>query len=709
MQKNRFEYRLKNSFNIHLENIMNTKLFTLALLLFVFAGVSAQEKTKDNIYSPSDYGLETGNVYDLLELIPQVSVSEEGTLSILGNGSAQVTINNRIVSAGGEYQATLEQLSLELVEYVEVISTPSAKHDAEAAGGIVNIMLEGDGLTGTSGNLNTKFKTENKYDLSAGVNTIKGKWNVKLDASAQQFYTQTKSQIHTKNYYLNDTIINFQELIHAPLFNRVNASLNIDYAISPFQNIVLNSTFGKTKLKVDTDITNQSHDENDDYSYTNRRNDKGNNNQVSLEYKNQLSKDKKLKRELSAMASYYVSETGRISDLQMLYQDITATDLFHANAQIDYLHELNSTQNLELGVRSFARDTRMDYNRDSIDEDEQIYPLLVDLFNYNEKVHGTYVQWNASFATTNINIGLRAEYSTSNGVQELAQTNLEKDYLHLFPSLKIMHPLNDKHKLIFNYNRNIHRPQIHQVNPFVNDANPNNIQYGNPDLDPALTDNFELKYQGDLELNKNEKTLNHNWYFSLIWREKHDEIYRAALSSDEQSGVIENSFYNLQRGYDFAIEAFYGAQITVWWKLDLIPSFRYTHQDGRNINAEIIGESKVFSIKANSNMDFWKGSRFTVSSFYRGAHESVQGELGGFGRTTYSLRQLFLDKKLSLTLAVRDPFNSPVFNNDFIQDDFYQQRSFMLESPIYEISIRYNFGQFKSPEKQQMNDAPFIP
>ncbi|MCG8580434.1 MAG: TonB-dependent receptor, partial [Bacteroidales bacterium] len=558
----------------------------LVILLFSLQSMFSQNQPGTIIYMPADFDLNTGNTYDFIELIPQLEVSEEGVISIIGSGEARVKIDDRLASPSGDYQSMLRQIFVELIDYVEINMSTSARNDAEAEGGIVNLVTLGDGLEGTSGNLNSKLATGEKADLGAGITLIKGKWNVQYNLSAALYKTENSNSVYSEHYYDTDTISTSQQIVNTPLIRRLNSNLSATYKINTFNDIEITADYGRRKIIVDTDIESSSNDENGNYAYTNRRKDTGHNHRMGINYSGLLSKDAEFENRLDLTAAYFYSATDDFRNVKLIFNDFTDREFLQAEIQADYRAELKNSSQIETGVRSYIRRNGMNYNRDSIDLEGNTTIIIEDDFLFNENVQAAYFQWQGSKRKMDYVLGLRSEYTRLLAEQRLFDQSFQQKHIYFFPSVQLTVATNENHKFMFNYNRTIRRQRINQMNPFVNDANPLNIHFGNPDLQPSLIGNYIAKYEGQTRINRqrNDDSRMHNWSLAFIFRNRNEHIYRAALASDDKEGVIENSFYNLKKRYDFNIEAFFSTYLFRWWKLDIVPGFRHLYQDGTNIN-----------------------------------------------------------------------------------------------------------------------------
>ena len=78
-----------------------------------------------------------GTAADILAQTPSIRMDAEGEISFRGSSGFKVYIDGKPSTIGGT--AALEQVSAGQIENIEVITTPSARNDADGAVGIINI------------------------------------------------------------------------------------------------------------------------------------------------------------------------------------------------------------------------------------------------------------------------------------------------------------------------------------------------------------------------------------------------------------------------------------------------------------------------------------------------------------------------------------------------------------------------------------------
>jgi hypothetical protein len=92
-------------------------------------------------------------------------------------------------------------------------------------------------------------------------------------------------------------------------------------------------------------------------------------------------------------------------------------------------------------------------------------------------------------------------------------------------------------------------------------------------------------------------------------------------------------------------------------------------------------------------------TRLQFNSFYNGPSVSAQGDVEGFFDMSASLRQDFMDKKLSLALNARSIIGK--MKHEFTTNgaNYYTYNMFEREAPVISLSLTYRFNNFKQEKK----------
>ena len=125
------------------------------------------------------------------------------------------------------------------------------------------------------------------------------------------------------------------------------------------------------------------------------------------------------------------------------------------------------------------------------------------------------------------------------------------DYTSFYPSTNLSYTVDDRNQWVLSYNRRVNRPRGRQVNPFVDNADPRNLRYGNPFLLPEYTDGLELGHQ----LTTKALTVT----TSLFYKTTRDVIRR--FISVDDAGIAYRTYVNLARQTNSGLEV-----VAMWRK-----------------------------------------------------------------------------------------------------------------------------------------------
>ncbi|WP_160717748.1 outer membrane beta-barrel family protein [Chitinophaga solisilvae] len=644
---------------------------------------------------------EGGTGTDILKNIPSVDVDIDDNITLRGK-SVTIYVDGK-PSPFGDAKTALQMIPAESIERVEVINNPSAKFEAQGGGGIINIVLKKDKAIGynvmfnagaatlgqVNGSANASLRLrrfnffgnyQGRYE-SLGGSGFSNRQNLIPDSGQTSYFSQTSSNNNSNgnhggrfgfDYFLDD----HNTFTIAQGVNRNNND-NDDHIFLHYQNAARETIRDGNRY-------NTSHGSSV-------------NNNTSLNYKHTF---KKPNEELTAYISYSGNRSNSNSDYRTRYRKLAAPsdstwqqntgdnrNRFW-NLQSDYTTPLGRKSKLEAGVKSTFRHIGNDYTAMLFRADLQQFeksPQLSNKYDYEEDIHAGYINYAGAIGNLGYQVGVRAEQSFLKGYSFSRDTTVDNRFFNLFPSvfLKYNMPKNQHQSLVFNYSTRIDRPNFDQLLPYVNNADPQNIRTGNPELQPALSHKFEVSYSVYYPKTNN--------YFSTstYYAQTNDNIDRIS-TLDTITGVTTTRPMNLATQQNMGGNISYSIHLFKWWKANANLNLEY------NKLTSIAVSNENFSYGINANTQFRLPARFSIelSGHYRSPRIQPQGTFRAMNGMDLGLRkELLKNKALVIALNVSDLLNTQQFSSHYETPVFIQDYDRKRPTRFVRINIRYRFGK----------------
>ncbi len=668
------------------------------------------------------------NISDALNNIPSVSVDVDGAISLRGNDNVRILINGRPSAlAGFGSTDALRQLPADAIEKVEVITSPSARYDAEGTAGILNIVLKQEKTLGFNGSINTSVGYPIASQVTSNVNLRTDKFNI-FNTLGYTFREPPGNGLFDNRYFNGafDRIIEERDIQRRD--KAFNVNLGIEYFLTKKSSLT-GSVFGRFSDEQDvTENTSERFILDDLDSRTLRReqqNEDDNNYQVSLNYNNNFNDEgHKLTADLQYSYGKEVSPTTIVENNTFPDNQLLASEKVFQNEiqneyliQADYVLPIGDSQ-FEAGFRGDYEQTITDFKLDTLNQNTGQFETnqnLTNTFTYDENVTAVYTQYGNKFGGFSFLLGLRLENTQLKGqvdsefdedaLQEILgpeiALNFDKNYLGLFPTINLIYELNDKENISLGYNRRINRPRGFFINPFPSRVSRTNIFQGNPNLNPAYANAFDLGY-----LRRWDKlTLT----TSVYYQKETDSFERIQEETGQNTSdgipIIRSIPINLSTNERIGAEAAVLYNPKKWLRLNGSFNFFKFKKEGFFNDVDYGADNTSWFARFSSKVSLPAKIDWQTNAFYRGPSQNAQTENKGIFSLDLAFSKDVLDDKATVSLGVRDLLNSRK-RRSFTETPFFTSESeFQWRERQFTASFIYRFNQKKSERNNQRNNG----
>ncbi|MCH3885612.1 TonB-dependent receptor domain-containing protein [Tenacibaculum aquimarinum] len=659
-----------------------------------------------------DMTVKGGSASDVLDNVPSVNVDTEGAVSLRGNENVRILIDGKPSAlAGLNGTDALRNLPADAIEKVEVITSPSARYDAEGTAGILNIILRKGKVTGFNGSVNVTVGNPDMLRISPSLNYRTKKINLFTNLGYSYRKGPGNSQSYFTNYE-NDVITDYRD--ENRTFDRknknYNGSLGLEYYLNKNSSItgmfVYKNSNGDdlaTNVTTEFDANNVITDSN---TRIENEIEKDNSYQYSINYTNNISDSGE---KLTIDLQYQDSEEDELADIYT--DDIITSNTTQVTKQeekliqIDYILPVGKESQFEFGHKSTLENTTSNFVVEP-DNSNQSNEL-----DFTQNIYAFYGQYGSKIDKLSYLLGLRAEITDIDINLLTNNETSEKNYTEWFPTVNLGYELSDNDNLTLGYSRRLRRPRSRHLSPFESQSSATNIYKGNPDLDPTFTNSYDLGYTTRIR--------KFNLGASIYYQHSID-IMQFVSTIEERNGtnVFIRQPVNLteQNRYGMEFTANFNPSKTVklsgsfnYFKFNTDAfNYTYTAADGTQISTNLneVDNSSWFA-RFNATVNLPAEIQWQTRVMYRGPQADAQGEREGMFSANLAFSKDIFNEKASLVLNVSDLFNSRkrISNsyNENLENNTatFTDQTFQWRVRQISLSFTYRFNQKKKKERPQ--------
>ena len=650
---------------------------------------------------------------EVLEKSPGVTVDYQNErLQLRGKDGVIVQIDGKqTYLSAQDVIALLRSMSSDNIETIELITNPSARYDAAGNSGIINIRLKKNANVGTNGTVSVaggsgrfdrergslqlnhrtqKLNLFGSYSLNRGGNY----WDFLLTRNQPD---PTTTDLSRRNIVRQTTYLSFRDLGQ-------NAKAGLDFSPTKHTTVgvVWTGFWSDHRERGPAEASFRRGDNQPVYlqTQTNKTYDVISQNQignVNIQHSfgtkgGQFTADVDLghfsRQYTNSLLTQTLLAIGDVSPPVggLLITQPSTVDI--RTAKVDYNRALSESWKLETGLKSASVKTDNDLHFSSGPDGSLVSdPTLSNHFQYTERVNAGYVSVAGKWHKMDVQAGLRAEHTHSEGNSLTLNQVVVRNYLKWFPSLFVSQPLSENQTLTVSYSYRIDRPNYQNLNPARGYVDPFAYSIGNAYLKPQFTHALE----GKLSLKNGVFTsLGANYTTDLMFFTIH------ALEGNKTYVTTENLGHS--QGYT----------LTISWPMTVVK--------GWQLQANVLGyynrfqydyEGTVLQIqnvagRLNGNNAFTLGHGWTAELNGWVSTPAVNGiwSLPWLGALDTGIQKA-VSPVLKLKFSVQDVFHTNRFRPSVSTPTGNQVGVLTFDTRIALLNLTYSFGNQKLKAARQ--------
>ncbi len=649
-----------------------------------------------------------GSAVDVLENTPSVRVNADGEVTFRGSTGFTVYVDGKPSVFSGTQ--ALEQIPAGHIDNIEIITTPSARYDTEGAVGIINIITKHGSDGALSGMVNVSGSTvlsrEIDFLLSKQSGTSRwhfgGKWDDKLRKSDfDQEKTTVVSDLTTTSHSKGP-----------------RKSNNFDYSLKGGWRYEMAST----RLNADIEGGYGGRTRNGDLAYGESRRLKGGETESGsylsrddydlheTYFQGTVGFDQKFSGEGHNLSgSFYLKYGGNALEFfssELLDESMNRVKGHRAyedehrwtvKGNLDYVRPYRATGRVELGYQYFSYLEDGDYTMYFWNPESQSFYERDDIYNtfyFQHGINSLYAIASDKFGNVELQVGVRGEHTHRVLRSSIPGKDRTYNDIDFFPSAHVGYDFSGGSRLLAAYSRRITRPQLFYMEPYITYRDFYTAEIGNPDIRSEYIDSYELTYKSDVGVHSLSATAFH--------RRRKDKIER--LRVPYEAGVTLDSMANVGNDYSTGIELSGHLQPARWWNTMINGNVYFYKVINRYKTAGEDGSSTNYDFTWSNTFDLGRATKLQLDGNFVGPSVTTQGRTDSYWFFNMAVRQYMLDRKLTLTLSMRDLFGSARYVSKIMTPDLTSVTRIRPKYPLISLTVSYAFNNFKRKTESELPD-----
>ena len=649
-----------------------------------------------------------GSAVDVLENTPSIRVDAEGDVTFRGSSGFLVYIDGKPSVFTGTQ--ALEQVPAGHIENIEIITTPSAKHDTEGDVGIINIITKKHSRQGLSGMINLSGSTwlSRHVDFLLTQQNARSRWYV----GGQWTDRMRKSDFDQEKLTIVGDQTTSSHAIGPRTGDSYHYTLKGGWSLSlPKTTITLDleGGYGGNKRKGEmnyeetitlkggspvttryTSIDDYDNDENiglGSLSVQHKFNDKGHEISASAYYKYGG----------NALEYFFNDLMSLQGERQQGHRAYESEHRETLRANLDYALPFGKGGKLEAGYQYYSYLEDGNYKMEWWDPEKQVFYWRDDIYNtfyFQEGVNSIYAILSQSWNNFEAQAGVRGEHTHTVLRSSVEGADRTKNRFEFFPSVHLGYNFPNGHRLLASYSRRTTRPQLYYMEPYITYRDFYTAEIGNPDIRPEYINSFELNYQKSFGENSVSATLFH--------RSRKDKIER--LRVPYSAGVTLDSMANVGHDYSTGVELSLNLHPVRWWNTTVNGNLYHYKVKNEQAAGGNTSTSTNYDILWNNLFDLGKYTRLQLDGSFVGPSVTTQGRTDAYWYANLAVRQQLFNRRLTATLTFRDIFRSAKYVSDIQTADLRSLTRIKPKYPQITLTLSWTFNSYKAKSNATRED-----
>ncbi|EHQ25253.1 TonB-dependent receptor domain-containing protein [Mucilaginibacter paludis] len=668
------------------------------------------------VYNAEKEIINSGNATDVLQKVPMVSVDINGNVSLRGDQNVKILINGKPSGAMSNNVAdVLKAIPADQIKSVEVITSPSAKYDAEGSAGILNIITKKSNMSGVSASVSGGIGTrQNNGNLNFNINQNR----LSITANFGGNFTWPQTSLITQRTYIDTSNVNSGSDATSKIgrySGRGSGSVSYDFNnFNSFTSSIAVMKFGFTN---DGTSSNFYTSPNVNQNYLGLSN--GKTTSSNFDWNNDYVHKFKKEGHQIDIAGQWSHGTTDYNSLS-LYSIVAQPDLQSYNKgsnneytlQADYTLPVNDKFKLEAGGKTIIRRIESEFDNydgvsNNINTDNPnnfVYNARTsNNYNYGQNVYAGYVVGTFTLPKNYaLQLGSRLENTQINGDPQNTTVSLQpftQNYNTYIPTVAFTKTIKDQ-TLKLTFTKRIQRPSLQYLNPFVNTTSRQSYSQGNPQLSPEVTKLVEFTYTTFIKSSMINASVYYKNTNNLIESISQGNVDYNVILNTTPLTYLHNTlttYRNIGTNNSWGA-SFFGSinPIKILTVRGNINAYTYKPDPTGSFTADQSQNGTYIQYNAflMGSVSLTNGFQAESILILNSPRRTIQGPGQSFNLWIIGVKKQFMDKKASIGINSYDPFTeNKTFNTDIASSHLVQSSHVVFPFRSFGLTFSYSFGK----------------